>query len=1179
MKRQLITTLLLICTLISFVLSVVSCEDADINAIISGIQGGTITPEEIEEYLNGQTPLDLYEKSLELYNGIREEGKPYSLRIVWKKTGGPNESALVKMSYGSDSFELDISNTSDEKTEKEKLVYKDGKMYYSDNEDGKYSYIATKEDVLSYVENSTVVNLLSPAFLENYPEDWFENQKFTVKEKKYSITIDIDEDKSDKSDKHSGFFRPGSKCTFNFTSEGELESIILKNVIIDDVKSHVELYFDWSENQNIDIPEDKDNYKDKGKFDKDTKPGKHDKEDPKDPDEEKPDKDPNEDDDKKEETHQHTFGEWFGTVSTCTLGGVQRRDCECGYSETRTTEPLGHDEVTNKAKEPTCTEEGNGEYVTCSRCSYTTYEAIEALGHDEVVHSGKTPTCTEAGYNEYVTCTRCDYTTYKDLAPLGHDMGEWFGNSATCTEGGTEEKECSRCEYNESRETEPLGHNFVDRICENCGTASLEYRIIIAGVELSEYALVIDADTGYKNVQINSFSQNLKQMVGYSLNTASADEIENLEYAFIIRYVSDAGDNGFCAYVDGNKFIVECSYANAFDAAFGELVSDVFFGKENDVSIDSDYKYEKCVSIVYYEDFGAAGNGVDCDFEAIYNTHIYANQCGQKVMGKNGSKYYISPQNFTKSVPVKTNIDFNGSTVIINDQGNEAFKNRHLPLFDVIRDNPDITFYDLDDDGVIDDERFKDVKITYDTDSFDWLVGVIDTKCLVRITNSNHKDFIRHGSNQDKGVARKDVFIVYPDGKISQDTPVAFEFDVITRIEIFSVDDAPITIKNGNFINIACRTVAATKYENKYLTYYRGFKFSRSNVTVENLNHRMQDEPYLGYYYEGSGYVEDELLTYYGSRYESYPYFGFLNICESYNISVTDTVLDAHTTYYENKPATATTGGIVPAPVVMGSYDLVIEYSSNVYFTNVTQNEEKGLGDNAYWGIMRSSGSKNLSFVSCKINRFDAHRGFWNATLKDTVIGHTLNITGGGTFIAENVKRLTGNHFINLRADYGASFRGDIILKDCVFEAQHQYNTHRGTLYYPDRIYSYANIINSGYSVNNTGWNPSYTNGAYWLWDFGYTCYMPENITIDNFTCAAADLNIFNELPDLIFEYNYDADNITSTSVKHPYQITKSVTLKNMTREVNVCRADEDDVNYSKLYSIPITYENCSGEN
>ena len=331
----------------------------------------------------------------------------------------------------------------------------------------------------------------------------------------------------------------------------------------------------------------------------------------------------------------------------------------------------------------------------------------------------------------------------------------------------------------------------------------------------------------------------------------------------------------------------------------------------------------------------------------------------------------------------------------------------------------------------------------------------------------------------------------------------------------------------------------------------------------------MINEPELGSYNTASGYVKDDLHDEFGSRHESYPYYGFLYVVQTYNLNVVDSVLTGHTTYYEDKPATASTGWKVPDPVAMGSYDFVIEYSSNVTFTNVTQPVKTGLGDKRYWGIMSSNGSKNLSFISCSINRFDAHAGFWNATLKDTTIGHSLNVIGGGTLTLSGVTKLTGANFISLRGDYGSTFRGDMIIENCTHNAYTEYNTNLGQSQ-STGSYTTARVINVGTWSSNTGWSDTDPSGAYWLWDFGYTCYMPINVTIDNFKTNARKIYVFNNLPDAIFSYNYDPNNITSTSVRYPYQLTKSITFKNMSKDIPVCAGSAST--YKKLNSIEIKH-------
>lgn len=75
------------------------------------------------------------------------------------------------------------------------------------------------------------------------------------------------------------------------------------------------------------------------------------------------------------------------TEMTCTVDGVQRKDCErdgCDHYETLTTTAPGHKEVADKAVAPTCTKTVLTEGEHCSRCDYKIAQTIAALGHVDV---------------------------------------------------------------------------------------------------------------------------------------------------------------------------------------------------------------------------------------------------------------------------------------------------------------------------------------------------------------------------------------------------------------------------------------------------------------------------------------------------------------------------------------------------------------------------------------------------------------------------------------------------------------------------------------------------------------------------------------------------------------------------------------------------------------------------
>ena len=106
-----------------------------------------------------------------------------------------------------------------------------------------------------------------------------------------------------------------------------------------------------------------------------------------------------------------------------------------------------YNEEFHLAQEPSCTEVGWENYLTCSLCDYTTYVEKPALGHDLTTYPAQIATCTTVGWDEYVTCSRCDHTTYVEKPALGHTEVIDKAVAATCTtEGKTQGKHCSVCD-------------------------------------------------------------------------------------------------------------------------------------------------------------------------------------------------------------------------------------------------------------------------------------------------------------------------------------------------------------------------------------------------------------------------------------------------------------------------------------------------------------------------------------------------------------------------------------------------------------------------------------------------------------------------------------------------------------------------------------------------------------
>ena len=88
---------------------------------------------------------------------------------------------------------------------------------------------------------------------------------------------------------------------------------------------------------------------------------------------------------------------------------------------------------------------------------------------------------------------------------------------------------------------------------------------------------------------------------------------------------------------------------------------------------------------------------------------------------------------------------------------------------------------------------------------------------------------------------------------------------------------------------------------------------------------------------------------------------------------------------------------------------------------------------------------------------------------------------------------------------------------------------------------------------------------------------MPQNITIENFTSRIGSKGktyLFNDLPDVIFKNTYvEGETPTSTTVRYPYQITKSITYIGM-EPFYMCRGTANTAKgytYELLNSIPVT--------
>ncbi|WP_297091570.1 hypothetical protein [uncultured Draconibacterium sp.] len=458
-----------------------------------------------------------------------------------------------------------------------------------------------------------------------------------------------------------------------------------------------------------------------------------------------------------------------------------------------------------------------------------------------------------------------------------------------------------------------------------------------------------------------------------------------------------------------------------------------------------------------YTDFGAAGDGKTDDIDAIAAAHKIANELGLPVKAENNATYYIGGT--TRSAIIKTNTDFGAAEFIIDDR---KLEDRTSAVFRVESGKEPFNL-----EGITTLKRNQE-KINHS------LPGT----CLVTVTNTDVKHYIRYGLNQNNGSSQTDIFVVDKNGNIDMDAPIIWDFDRITEIKALPIDAEVLQITGGKF------TTIANQAESKYNYHSRNIAIRRSNVIVDGLEHHVTGEGEYGA-----------------------PYGGFINTSECAYVSIKNCLFTGHKTYQ--------TIGNAGKPVSMGTYDISLGRSISIKFINCSQTND--INDRTYWGLMGSNYCKNLVLVNCSFSRFDAHKGVANASIRNCELGHMgINAIGTGTFTVEN-STIRGRSLINLRSDYGSTWEGEFIIRDCIFIP----NTGES---------GKVNLINGFYSGQH---------------NFGYTCYMPEKITIENLVID--DSNYTGEYKGPAIFANFNPENTSDSYVElYPYVKTKVLKLKNV---------------------------------
>ena len=546
------------------------------------------------------------------------------------------------------------------------------------------------------------------------------------------------------------------------------------------------------------------------------------------------------------------------------------------------------------------------------------------------------------------------------------------------------------------------------------------------------------------------------------------------------------GEESFNATVSDKALVISCSFDNMLTKAVDAFIEETINGKTGIVNF-SGTVFEKDISVVYYEDFGAVGNGIADDFKALYDTHVFANECGQTVMATAGKTYYLCDSKMgtatIKTIPIKTNVDWNGATIIVDDRNlsgdpdHATFAMASTNIFEILPDDAHAKF-DITDKSVL--ESIVDAGLNPKTTTVNLGLTNWDGDVMIIPYSSSHKVFRRLNYSQFTGNDMHEIIVVKANGEIDPSTPIMFNYSSLYKIEVYKLDaDSAITVENGNIRTLSSKLNHMDSLEGYTSSYIkRGINVKRSYTTVKNIKHSVVEGITL------KERIEEgiEGASYQGMFCAEYAHQVTFDSCEipgrmCYNNQSTYNIKIDRTNKVVFKNCVQPNFWVTVDPL---TYEITNATDKNGNKTN--QNAILGRtavsGKTLQWGVGGSNYCKNLEYIDSTLTRYDAHAGLYNGKIIGCNITD-IELTGFGQFILEDTtlyslvsptsnKDNYSNVIIPMRADYGYTWDGEILIKDVDFYILTSHSTY---------------IMSHGYRN----------------WYFGYTA-AAANLVVDNLT-------------------------------------------------------------------------------
>ena len=539
------------------------------------------------------------------------------------------------------------------------------------------------------------------------------------------------------------------------------------------------------------------------------------------------------------------------------------------------------------------------------------------------------------------------------------------------------------------------------------------------------------------------------------------------------------------------------------------------FGEEN---VGNDEELKSNIENVYYEDFGAKGDGVTDDFAAIQAAHAYANQ--KKDEGRDVTVYAIKPggaipagstfrmantdttsELYGTYAEIRTDVVWEGAKFIFDDSGlnNENYKVTNAagktafgnPLFKVMPDvkdgnNPyymEIKSYTENGGQLLKTQTHIETIKNLDV-PFEW--------ALVRVYNSQHAHYYRYGANASSTIQCEIILVNTRTGQIDPSTPLSHDFLSVYSLRLYDATCEPVTIKGGE-ITTLYNQVDSYDYSN------RGVFVARSNTTLTGITN----------HYEYSDWNCSAVT--HGSPIQ------FYNFEYVHGATIDNCIVEGPKVFYDQ----ANSSGV--GSIMRGSYTIRADHASSLTISNITQRNIYIEIDDATRGktpdgmvdhqaVMGSNYCKNVLFENNIMSTFDSHSGIENLVVRGCTV-ERINVIGQGTIIVENTTIHAGitHAAIVLREDYNSNFRGDVYFKNVTLETYDE--GYVGLFWMTYRNYNTGLYYAAGetFTVNKDTPNEETRNNTYYAQDTVkdgndenyYTAYLPENVYVEGLKVLA----------------------------------------------------------------------------